>query len=245
MANEPATNSIDRQRYLKESRLLDFGHHAIEKLVSDRGWTSLPEYERIGRIYSFVQNEIAFGYNEADDIPASQVLADGYGQCNTKGTLLMALLRTCGVPCRFHAFTIDKALQKGAIAGLAYELAPPNIIHSWVEVWYAGKWLNLEGFIIDQPYLKSVQSHFPAVEGAFCGFAIATQNLKSPPIEWKGADTYIQNEGINRDYGVFDTPDDFYESHGANLSGLKRVLFQQIVRKLMNSNIARIRSGKW
>ena len=87
--------------------------------------------------------------------------------------------------------------QGCAISGVAYQLAPPNIIHSWVEVWYAGRWVNLEGFIIDQPYLKSVQSHFPAVEGAFCGFAIATKNLESPPIDWKGADTYIQNEGIN------------------------------------------------
>jgi len=245
MATEAATTSAELQRYLKQTRLLDFGHTAIAKLVSDRGWTSLPEYERIGRIYAFVQNEIAFGYNEADNIPASQVLADGYGQCNTKGTLLMALLRKCGVPCRFHAFTIEKALQKGAISGVAYQLAPPDIIHSWVEVWYAGRWVNLEGFIIDQPYLKSVQSHFPAVEGAFCGFAIATKNLKSPPIDWKGAGTYIQNEGINRDFGVFDTPDDFYDSHGANLSGLKRLVFKYIVRKRMNTNIARIRSGKW
>ena len=59
--------------------------------------------------------------------------------------------------------------------------------------------VNLEGFIIDQPYLKSVQDRFPNVEGAFCGFAIATKNLKNPPIEWKGIDTYIQNEGITHD----------------------------------------------
>jgi hypothetical protein len=245
MATEAATTSAELQRYLKQTRLLDFGHPAIARLVSDRGWTSLPEYERIGRIYEFVQNEIAFGYNEADDIPATHVLAVGYGQCNTKGTLLMALLRKCGVPCRFHAFTIDKALQKGAIAGVAYQLAPPNIIHSWVEVRYEGRWVNLEGFIIDRRYLNSVQGRFPTAEGAFCGFAIATKNLKKPPIEWEGTDTYIQNEGINHDYGVFDTPDDFYDQHGANLSGLKQFAFKHLVRRLMNANIARIRSGKW
>lgn len=79
-----------------------------------------------------MRDEIAFGYNTQDDLPASRVLADGIGQCNTKGTLLMALLRAMDVPCRFHGFTIDKALQKGAITGLAYWLAPRNIIHSWV-----------------------------------------------------------------------------------------------------------------
>jgi len=233
------------ERYLKETRLLDFGHPSLMGLAKSRGWATMPEYERIAHIYDFVQNEIAFGYNEADDIPASQVLSDGYGQCNTKGTLLMALLRGCGVPCRFHAFTIDKALQKGAISGPAYNLAPRNIIHSWVEVWFENKWINLEGFILDRPYLRSVQNRFPTVEGAFCGFAVATPNFRNPPIEWQGADTYIQKDGINRDYGIFDDPGAFYERHGANLSGIKRFLFRHVVRKWMNSNVSRIRRGEW
>ena len=233
------------ERYLKETPLLNFSHPSLSELVKNRGWTALPEYERIARIYDFVQSEVVFGYNEADDIPASQVYSDGYGQCNTKGTLLMAMLRMCGIPCRFHGFTIDKKLQKGAISGLAYNLAPRNIIHSWVEIWFDDKWINLEGFILDIPYLKSVQTRFSSVEGAFCGFAVATPSLKNPPIEWKGADTYIQKDGINHDYGVFDDPDAFYEKHGANLSGIKRFLFRQVVRKWMNNNVSRIRRGEW
>ena len=50
-------------------------------------------HDRIGAAYAFVRDEIAFGYNLADDLPASRVLEDGLGQCNTKGTLFMALLR--------------------------------------------------------------------------------------------------------------------------------------------------------
>jgi len=117
MASQAVTPSMQLQRYLRETRLLDFNHPSLTDLVRNRGWASLSEYERIGRIYAFVQNEIAFGYNEADDIPASQVLKDGCGECNTRDTLLMALLRKCNIPCRFHAFTIDKKLQKGAIFG--------------------------------------------------------------------------------------------------------------------------------
>lgn len=233
------------ERYLKATPLLDFNHPSVADLVLSRDWTKLPEYERIGRIYDFVQNEISFGYNQADDIPASNVLTDGLGQCNTKGTLLMALLRKCGIPCRFHGFTIDKHLQEGAISGIAYRLAPKNIVHSWVEVWFQERWINLEGFILDRPYLASVQRRFATVEGSFCGYAIATSNLKSPSIEWNGSDTYIQKEGINHDFGVFDAPDDFYAKHAANLSGIKRFLFKHIVRSWMNGNIARIRAGQW
>jgi len=61
-----------------------------------------------------VRDDIRFGYNASDDLPASRVLADRIGQRNTKSTLLMALLRAVDVLCRFHGFTIDKALQKGA-----------------------------------------------------------------------------------------------------------------------------------
>ena len=111
-----------KAQLLQPTRLLDFTHPAIEALVEKRGWRPLPMYDRIGAVYDFVRNEIAFGYNAGDELPASAVLADGIGQCNTKGTLLMALLRAVGIACRFHGFTIDKPLQKGAITGLAYWL---------------------------------------------------------------------------------------------------------------------------
>ncbi|MBT9492165.1 MAG: transglutaminase domain-containing protein [Paucibacter sp.] len=104
-------------------------------LIQGRGWQQLTEHERIAAAYAFVRDEVAFGYNRDDDLKGSEVLADGYGQCNTKCTLMMALLRALGIPCRFHGFTIDKQLKRGAITGLAYRLAPRNITHSWVEVW--------------------------------------------------------------------------------------------------------------
>ena len=129
----------ETERLLQPTALLDYRHSRIEALIREQGWRALPEYERIGAIYDFVRDAIPFGYNRSDDLSASQVLADGIGQCNTKGTLLMALLRGSGIPCRLHGFTIDKALQKGAVTGTAYLLAPRSILHSWVEVLYAGR----------------------------------------------------------------------------------------------------------
>ena len=220
--------------------LLDFAHPSLQRLVAERGWATLPTSERIGRIYDFVRNEIAFGYNTGDELTASQVLADGYGQCNTKATLFMALLRATGVPCRFHGFTIDKALQKGAITGLAYWLAPRSIIHSWVEVQLDGRWINLEGFILDAAYLQRLQARHPGAT-RFCGFGAATPDLQAPGVDWRGTDTYIQKDGINHDFGVFESPDAFYARHGSNLSGAKRWLYQHLVRHQMNRNVRRIR----
>ncbi|WP_284619428.1 transglutaminase-like domain-containing protein [Aquabacterium humicola] len=229
---------------LAPTPLLDFHHPAIEALVAARGWRSLPVAERIGAVYEFVRNEIPFGYNDGDELPASRVLADRLGQCNTKGTLLMALLRAVGIGCRFHGFTIHKALQKGAVTGLFYRLAPPRIIHSWVEVWLHERWIELEGFILDEAYLRSLQRRFPQAM-AFCGYGAATRDLSSPGVAWCGRSTYIQKEGIADDFGVFDSPDAFYARHGSNLSGFKRLLYRHVVRHAMNRNVARIRAGRW
>ncbi len=231
----------EAENLLQPTALLDYRHPSLEALIREGGWRALPEFERIGAIYDFVRDAIPFGYNRSDDLPASQVLAEGIGQCNTKGTLLMALLRGSGIPCRLHGFTIDKALQKGAVTGPAYLLAPRSILHSWVEVHYAGRWVNLEGFILDRAYLQRLQQRFAGHEGAFCGFGAATPDLQNPPVVWQGTDTYIQKDGINRDFGVFDSPDEFYARHGTNLGGFKRWLFQHVVRQRMNRNVARIR----
>jgi transglutaminase-like putative cysteine protease len=229
---------------LTATPLLDTQHPAIEALVTARRWRTLAPYDRIGAAYNFVRNEIAFGYNAGDELPASRVLADGIGQCNTKSTLLMALLRAVGIPCRFHGFTIDKPLQKGAITGLAYWLAPQRIIHSSVEVSLDGRWIMLEGFILDAPYLSSLQRRFPDAK-RFCGYGAATLDLSAPEVEWRGRDTYIQKEGIADDFGTFDSPDAFYARHGSNLSGPKRWLFEYVVRHQMNGNVRRVRQGRW
>lgn len=234
----------DAARLIAATPLLDLHAPSIQSLVRERRWRDLDSYGRIGAAYNFVRDEIAFGYNVSDDLPASRVLADGIGQCNTKGTLLMALLRALDVPCRFHGFTIDKALQKGAITGLAYVLAPRSIIHSWVEVWFDGRWVNLEGFILDQPYLAAVQRRFSGHTGPFCGFGAATEDLQKPAVDWCGTDTYIQRDGINHDFGIFDSPDEFYARHGVNLRGVKRLLFQGLIRRWMNRNVGRTREGK-
>lgn len=227
---------------LTATRLLDFEAAPIADLVADRGWHALGEHDRIGAAYDFVRNEIAFGYNRSDDIPASEVLADGYGQCNTKGTLLMALLRALGVRCRLHGFTIHKSLQRGVVPELVYPVAPKEILHSWVEVETESGWVNLEGFILDAPFLASLQREFSESE-SLCGYGAGTSCLSAPPVEWTGRDTYIQKTGIASDFGTFDTPDDFYLKHRQNFGILRDWLYRNIIRHWMNRRVRVIRRG--
>lgn len=230
--------------YLKETKILDYSHYSIQKLIKDRKWNQLDKIARIKAIYNFVKDEIKFGYNLADDISASAILKNGFGQCNTKATLLMTLLRAVGIPNRIHGFTIDKALQKGAITGIWYKLSPRNILHSWVEILVEEKWYFLEGVILDKQYLIKLQEKNSNCKTIFCGYGAYTDNLKNPPVDWHLNNTFIQNKGINQDFGLFDTPDELYAKHQQRLNILEKFFFQNIVRHTMNRNVENIRNSK-
>ncbi len=231
------------REHLFATPLLDFRAQSIQGLIAARGWSALATHDRVGVVYDFVRNEILFGYNRADDIPASEVLSDGYGQCNTKGTLLMALLRALGVPCRLHGFTIHKGLQRGVVPELVYPIAPLEILHSWVEVEMDGRWIDLEGFILDSRFLSALQTAFDGRE-SLCGYGVGTDCLSAPPVEWKGDGTYIQKSGIVQDFGLFETPDDFYEKHAQEFGWVRGFLYRNIIRHWMNRRVRAFRSGR-
>lgn len=230
------------KRYLEATKMLDYNNESIQRLIQEKGWRDVSEFECIKSIYNFIRDDILFGYNADDNIPASKVLKDGYGQCNTKGTLFMALLRACNIPCRVHGFTIDKELQKGAMTGIVYKNAPQNVFHSWVEVFFEEKWYELEAFIIDKPYLYKLQEMNSDCAGAFCGYGVAVKDFMNPTIEFDRNHTYIQSEGINQDFGVYDNPDELLIEHHQELSPLKAFAFRHLGRHLMNNNVRRIRN---
>ncbi len=231
------------EKYLKETNMVDYSNVKIQQLIEQRKWKEFSEFERLKSIYNFVRDEILFGYNTDDSIPASKVLTDKYGQCNTKGTLFMALLRACGIPCRVHGFTIDKKLQKGAMTGIVYRNAPNDIFHSWVEVYSEGKWYELEGFILDKDYLQKLRAKFSDCSGSFCGYGVAVKDFKEHVVDFDRNSTYIQSEGINHDFGIYDSPDELLKEHHQEMSKIKAFAYRHLGRHLMNHNVKKIRNG--
>lgn len=198
------------KEYLEVTEMLNFRSQEIQKLVVKKHWSNLTEYNKIKSIYEFVQNDILFGYNSSDTLNAVQVLHDGFGQCNTKATLLMALLRSVNVLCRLHAFNVSKDFQNGAIPKVISWFTPAQILHTWVEVWFKNEWIILEGVIIDKKYIGAVRKKFSSHIGLFKGYAIAVKDLQKVKVDWTGKHTYIQKEAIVYDYGIFNSPDVFF-----------------------------------
>lgn len=236
------TNLKSMNNYLAETTILNYSDSMIQSVVKNKNWLNMDTVERAKSIYNFVRDDIKFGYNSSDNITAAEVLKDGYGQCNTKATLLMALLRSAGIPNRIHGFTIDKTLQKGAISGVWYKLSPKNILHSWVEVYINNNWYFLEGVILDTLYLNKLQEKYKDTRGEFCGFGVYTGSFENPPIDWNLNHTFIQDKGINQDFGLFDTPDEFYNKHQQEIGRFRKFMYRTIVRKRMNQNVNQIRN---
>lgn len=230
------------KNYIASSELLNYQHPTIQSLIEHKAWRTLAPEQALQAVYYFIRDEIQFGYNRDDAIPASDVLNDGYGQCNTKSTLFMALLRALNIPCKFHGFTIYNALQRGVIPNDLMLLAPKRILHSWVEVKIKGVWLNHEGFIIDKTLLTQVQQAYPNSKN-FNGYGINVSNLQQPDNEITTESTYIQSGGIADDFGIFDTPDDFYNIHGSNLKGFKKLLYRIALRHIINRNVKNLRNN--
>ncbi len=227
--------------YLRKTGLLDYDAPQIQELIRKRNWLELDDFHRIGAIYDFVQNEILLGYNRSDTLTAAEVLADGYGQCNTKATLLMALLRGAEIPCRLHGAEVCKIFQRELMMAITAALAPETIVHTWAEVYYRGKWMALEGVIADKRYLEAVRKRHPDTRGRFFGYAIAVSDFGKLDVEWRGTDTYVQREAVVTDLGIFDSPDSFFADHPQKWGKLVDFAYVHLGRKLMSKRVNAIR----
>lgn len=79
------------------------------------------------------------------------------------------------------------------------------------------------------------------IDGAFADYAVAVKDFSNLQIDWEGKDTTVQKEAVTEDYGIFDTPDDFFPAHPQLYKGLKKFIYDKIGRKIMSKNVAKIR----
>lgn len=224
-----------------ETELINYSHTAIQNTVAP--WRELPVSEAIAAAYYFVRDTIVLGYNPKDELPADWILKIGCGYGNTKATLLMALLRAMSIPCRLHGAMVDKQAINGIATMLVYKLAPKNLLHSWVEVLYDGRWYSLEGVIVDRTYMTRLQSQFHTTDGRFIGYGVAVDYLQNPNIDWGPCDTFVMRNAITEDLGVFESTDALFSAHGQYLSPVKAFLYRYYGRRRMNRKLNKAREN--
>jgi hypothetical protein len=194
-------------------------------------------------LFYFVRDEIKFGFPlNGDMVKASETIRTGVGQCNTKGTLFLALCKSLKIPARLHFATIDKRIQRGLFTGIAFFLIPKLISHAWLEVEVDGKWRKIDSYINDHAFYTSAKNALNE-RGWDMGYSIASAGCSSG-IEFDlDKNSFVQMDAVHGDHGVWDEPADYYASRNyRNRPGIVRLLAYRILVGNANRQVQRIRS---
>jgi hypothetical protein len=137
--------TFNRNTYLQPSELCDFDSSLQIKQTAHELITGCRNRQaRFEKIFAFVK-ELPYGFEDWD-LTASYVLKKGWGMCSGKTNLLVAMLRSAGIPARYRVYRIraDSALwgQLGHSSGQAGRLEElgQERDHVDCEVWL-GKWM--------------------------------------------------------------------------------------------------------
>ncbi|PPD16840.1 MAG: hypothetical protein CTY25_00545 [Methylobacterium sp.] len=228
---------------LQPTTLVDSEH----PLIRDRARTITTglksDRERALAIFRFVRDDIRFGFAGAFwRQKASDVLATGYGFCNTKSTLFVALLRAAGIPARPVFVDIDAGILRGFLdPGTAY------VDHSYTEVELEGRWIATDSYIIDAPLFRNARARL-AAEGRALGYG--THRDGTP--DWDGRrDAFVQwvaarDPAITRQtFGRYHDVADFYDNEARAQSRLGfpvSLIFPAFALRA-NRAIAQLRAG--
>jgi len=93
------------EEYLQPSELCDFDRspEIKAKALKLTNGCATPS-QKFKQLFNFVK-ELTYGLEDWD-VAASETLAKGWGMCSAKANLLVALLRSLGIPARYRAYRI-------------------------------------------------------------------------------------------------------------------------------------------
>ena len=145
-----------------------------------------------------------------DHVPAVSVLKSGHGDCHTKGTLFVALLRCAGVPARLRFVTLTGAFLHGII-----DVGKNNITHAVGEVYLQERWVQTDTYVTDS-ILEAQAVTLLDQQNISLGYGIHRQGNRF----WTGLQhahgqyTDVDPGSLpSHDWGVANDPEQFYSSN--------------------------------
>lgn len=222
--------------------LADFDDPLVRETAA-RLTKDLPDVRsKLEALFYYVRDDIEFGFPPKGDLTAaSETIRLGTGQCNTKGTLLLALCKAAGIPARLHFSLIQKDIQRGLFEGLAYRLLPPELSHAWLEVELDGCWRRLDGYINDAPFFNDAREALRRC-GWSTGFSVAGAEGEASIAFDPEAERFVQMQAVVHDHGVWFDPADYYQSPAyRNRPGALRLLMYRLLIGGINKKISAMR----
>ena len=227
-------------KYLEPTNLVDFNTPIVKQKAIELVKDITSESEKVKRIYHFVRDEIPYTFTHNLQ-KASDVLREQVGQCNTKTTLTIALLRAINIPARYHCGSVSKLLFINTIPKWAYPLTPKLIPgHCWAEVFINDKWTAIEN-VVDLKLYEGIQCKMlneNQKESIGCG--LSKDKFQK---EWDGkTDILMQDGALEVDAGTFSNADEYLVKSEKFLNPIKHWIKDILVKKLMNKKFNDLRN---
>lgn len=128
--------------------------------------------EKALSIFNWMKDNIKFAADAT--LPrASKTLKRGFGACNGRSTLHIALLRAVDIPARMGFAYLKSELLEPIIPSFLFGRFPPKIGHVWTECYLDDKWISCETFYDTLLYEKLLEKKILTKE-------------QVPTIDWDG-----------------------------------------------------------
>ena len=152
-------SSEDAGQWLGSTQLLDLNDPKLRIQALRITQLASSATQKALLIHDFVKS-LPFGCVAAfDHVPAAAVLRAGRGDCHTKGTLFVALLRAAGVPARLRFVSLSSKFLAGII-----DVPQESITHAVGEVYLSGRWVQTDTYVTDEQF--EMRARVKLVNGA-------------------------------------------------------------------------------
>lgn len=189
------------------TRLLDLNDPKLRIQAMSLTQLSDTDTQKVVAIHEFIK-ALPFGCVAGfDHVPAAGVLRSGYGDCHTKGTLFVALLRCAGLPARLRFVTLSSDFLFGIIT-------PPqnSVTHAIGEVYLGGRWIQTDTYVADVE-LENCAEKLLIEQGRKAGYGIHLHGAR----QWDAFNhAHAQSAASDEaslpivDWGVAHDPEQFY-----------------------------------
>lgn len=199
----------DSRSWLGNTPLLQFDHPKIRLLAQRLTQLKHGQRQKAQACFAHVR-ALPFGcIADSTGTSALAVLRHGKGDCHSKSTLLVALLRAARIPARIRFVTLKPDFLFGII-----DTGGQPVEHACVEVLLDGAWLAVDSHVVDVRLAVAVKARL-AMEGRTLGYGMHVDGATS----WDGrSDAFGQFSAAQpdslplHDWGTFDDPYQFYSS---------------------------------
>ena len=208
---QPARLSTDKPaEWLGSTRLLDLEDSRLRIQAMRITQLATTDLQKAILIHDFIK-AMPFGCVAGfDHVPAVSVLKSGHGDCHTKGTLFVALLRCAGVPARLRFVTLTGAFLHGII-----DIGANTITHAVGEVYLQERWVQTDTYVTDS-LLEAQAVTLLNQQAISVGYGIHRQGnrfwngLQNAHGQYCGADP---GSLPSHDWGAAHDPEQFYSSN--------------------------------